>query len=421
MASVQAAFSNVLANLALGRDIGPSLNALAETLTTFLAYNLLPAIWNILSALPGAIVTFIQALGPQLAAGISTLLPQIMETGTQFVESLGIGLAQGIPNFLAQALPMILQFTENLRANFGNVIDAGIDLLLNLTQGIANALPTLIEYVPQIVSSIAGIINDNGPKILMAGIQIIITLVKGLIDSVPTIVANMPAIIKAITDTMTAFNWLNLGATVIKGIGNGLLSMAGGLKAMMESTFSGALSFLKSLPSQALQWSKDMISGFVRGITDSIGAVIRAVSNVAEIVTSYLHFSRPDVGPLRDYEQWMPDMMDGLAQGITSNLYRVTNAMGALTASMTDDVQSSVVATSRMRSAIASGSARPGMSDGQPASYSTSDIATMLQETIDLLRLILEAVYGIHIGDDDIGRANSRYQASRSIMLGGTV
>ena len=52
--ALQASFSNVLANLALGRDLGPSLNALATTLTTFLSGNLLPALWNILSALPGA-------------------------------------------------------------------------------------------------------------------------------------------------------------------------------------------------------------------------------------------------------------------------------------------------------------------------------------------------------------------------------
>ena len=52
MASVKAAFSNVLANLTLGRNIGPSLDALATTVTVFLTDNLLPAIWNIFSSLP---------------------------------------------------------------------------------------------------------------------------------------------------------------------------------------------------------------------------------------------------------------------------------------------------------------------------------------------------------------------------------
>lgn len=197
-ASVKAALSNVLAGLALGQDLGPALNALSSTLSTFLSGNLIPALYNILSALPGALVTFISTLGPQLAAGLSTIVPQMMTTGAQMLQSLSAGLAQGIPNFLAQALPMLLQFTENLRANFSNIVDAGIDLLLNFVQGIANGLPTLIEYVPTIISNIAGLINDNAPKILAAGVQIIVTLVKGLINAIPTIIANIPQIIGAI-------------------------------------------------------------------------------------------------------------------------------------------------------------------------------------------------------------------------------
>ena len=231
--ALQASFSNVLANLTLGRDLGPSLNALATTLTTFLTGNLLPAVWNILSALPGALVTFVSTLGPQLVSGLQTMVPQVLTAGTEFIQSLGDGFVQGIPEFLANALPMVLQFTEQLRANFGTMVDAGIDLLLNLVQGIADALPTLIEYVPQIVSNIAGLINDNAPKILSAGVQVIVTLVKGLINAVPTIIDNIPQIIRAIVDTITAFNWLNLGATVIKTIGNGLVSMAGALKGFI--------------------------------------------------------------------------------------------------------------------------------------------------------------------------------------------
>lgn len=414
--SMQAAASNVLANLTLGRDLGPALDGLAQTVSTFLTGNLLPAIWNILSALPGALVTFVQTLGPQLAAGLSTIVPQMITAGTQMLQSLSTGLVQGIPDFLAQALPMILQFTESLRANFSNIVDAGIDLLLNLVQGIANGLPTLIEYVPQIVSNIAGLINDNAPKILAAGVQVVITLVQGLINAVPTIVANVPTIIKAIADTITAFNWINLGATVIKSIGNGLLSMSGGLKNMMEGTFSGALDFLKSLPKQALQWAKDMISGFVSGITSSIGNVISAVSGVASAVTSYLHFSRPDVGPLRAYETWMPDFLSGIAEGITSNIYRVSGAMETLGSSMSEKLQNSLRPTASLRSAISAGAPQGNVG------YTRRDI-DVLDAINTAAAAIVEAIRenggDLYIGDDVIGRANARYQADRAILLGG--
>lgn len=419
-ASVKAALSNVLGNLTLGFDLGPSLNALATTLTTFLTANLLPAIYNILSALPGALVTFITALGPQLAAGLSTVVPQMMTTGAQMLQSLSAGLVQGIPNFLAQALPMILQFTTSLRANFSNIVDAGLDLLLNLAQGIANGLPSLIEYVPQIVSNIAGLINDNAPKILQAGIQIIVTLVQGLINAIPTIIANIPQIIGAIVDTITAFNWLNLGATVIKTLGNGLLSMANGLKGFMESTLSGAIDYLKSLPKQALQWGKDMLDGFIQGIVGSVGGVINAVKDVGSAIASYLHFSRPDVGPLRNYETWMPDMLTGMAESIRANVYKVTDALDLVGNSMrqtlTLDVNGQAVRALQQDD--------PVRRQPRPAPQGRSGQTITLDDLTALVTLIIQAIREnggpIVIGDEVIGRANDRYRQDRAIMTGGT-
>lgn len=419
-ASVKSALSNVLAGLALGQDLGPALNGLASTLATFLTGNLIPAIYNILSALPSALVTFITALGPQLASGLSTIVPQIMTTGAQMLQSLSAGLVQGIPNFLAQALPLLLQFTTSLRANFSNIVDAGIDLLLNLVQGIANGLPSLIEYVPTIVSNIAGLINDNAPKILQAGIQVIFTLVQGLINAIPTIIANIPQIISAIADTITAFNWLNLGATVIKTLGNGLLSMAGSLKGFTQSTFSGALDYLKSLPGQALQWGKDLIGGFIDGIIGNVGNLINSVKNVAATIASYLHFSRPDVGPLRDYETWMPDMLSGMAQSIRSNIYRITDAMDFLGGSM----RQTLPLDADGQAARALQQDAQFRREPRPAHQGRGGQAITLDEMTGLVTLIIQAIREnggpIIIGDEIIGRANDRYRQDRSIITGGT-
>ena len=420
-ASVKAALSNVLAGLTLGQDLGPALNGLASTLTTFLTGNLIPAIYNILSALPGALVTFITTLGPQLAAGLSTIVPQMMTAGAQMLQSLSAGLVQGIPNFLAQTLPMILQFTESLRANFSNIVDAGIDLLLNLVQGIANGLPTLIEYVPTIVSNIAGLINDNAPKILQAGIQVIITLVQGLINAIPTIIANIPQIIRAIVDTITAFNWLNLGATVIKTLGNGLLSMANGLKGFMQSALSGALDYLKSLPGQALQWGKDLIGGFIDGIIGNVGNLINSVKNVAATIASYLHFSRPDVGPLRDYETWMPDMMQGMAATMRANVYRLTDALDLVGESMRQalplDVNGQAVRALQQDAQI--------RRDPRPATQGRNVQTITLDDLTRLVTLVVQAIQEnggpVIIGDETIYRSYNRARQSQAIVTGGLV
>ena len=42
-----------------------------------------------------------------------------------------------------------------------------------------------------------------------------------------------------------------------------------------------------------------------------------------------------------------------------------------------------------------------------------------LEQVVKVLRQILEAVYGIHVGDEVIGRAVERYQMRRAVMTGG--
>ena len=243
-ASMQAAASNVMANLALGRDVGPALQGLAQTVTTFLSGNLLPAIGNILSA----------------------LVLQVIPVGTQILQSLGEGLAQGVPNFLAQALPMVLSFVQNLRANFGTFVDAGVNLLLNLAQGIANGLPTLIEYVPQIITNIAGLINDNAPKLLAAGLRIIVTLGLGLIQAIPTLISNIPQIIQAVVSVFTAFNWISLGSNIITMLENGITSMVSAVQSAGTSIFDAVKNAITNLPSALQSIGSNAIQSLAGGI-----------------------------------------------------------------------------------------------------------------------------------------------------------
>lgn len=75
-------------------------------------------------------------------------------------------------------------------------------------------------------------------------------------------------------------------------------------------------------------YGQELASNFADGIESKESWVSRAVSKIASIARSYLHFSEPDVGPLSDFHTWMPDMMEGLAKGIEDNLYLVDRAIG---------------------------------------------------------------------------------------------
>ena len=273
--------------------------------------------------------------------------PQLLQSGIDLMTQLGQGMVTGIPQLLAQALPIAANLASGLRANAGQLVDTGIQFIFNMAQGLINGLPTMITYIPGIVTDIAGIINDNAPKLLEAGVKLIIMLGQGLIQAVPTLVANIPQILLAVANVITAFNWIELGGNVIKLLGSGIQGMGGALKSGFTSVMQGGISYIKSLPAKFIGWGKDMIMGLVKGITGSIGAVVGAVKNVASAIASYMHFSRPDIGPLRMYEQWMPDFMAGLSRGITDNLWMVEDAAERLSGATAEPMQVAVAGTLR--------------------------------------------------------------------------
>lgn len=253
-AAMKAAAENVLADWSTGADLTEPLQALADTAQTFLVDNLLPMIGNVLAGIPEIVYS---------------LVPELLQTGTELLSSLAQGFTEGIPEFFSTALPQLLAFTDQLRDNAASFVDAGLNLITQLIAG----LPDLIAYVPDIIINICGIINDNMPKILAEGVSIIVQLVVGIVKAVPDLLANWKKILQAVLSVISAVNWLNIGKTILTGVANGVKSMGSSMLNAFKGGFSSALAWIKSLPSQAVQWGKNLIQSFINGLTGKGGAV----------------------------------------------------------------------------------------------------------------------------------------------------
>lgn len=373
-ASMKSAAQNFLGNLTLGNDIQPSLNALIETTSTYLIDNLLPAIGNIITALPGAMYSF-----------LSVALPQLKEQGLQMIHTISAGVVEGIPNVLSNVLPMIVQFTGEMRANFGEIVDAGMELLLNVAQGIANAMPDLVAYVPTIVSNIAGCINDNFPKILSTAFNIIVTLVKGLIDAIPVIIANMPQIISAIWDTLTAINWLNLGSTVIKSIGKGIGNVGSSIKKKLSEIGKNAWESFKNI--KWLQLGKDIINGIKNGITGAVGGLVNSVkdaaSNAFNSVKNFFGIASPSKLMEQEIGKWIPL---GMAVGIDDEAGAVNEALDKMN-----------------KDAMATIDTGVDLSSGFISSSDSFDVGRLLEG------LIIEIDNSVNVGDRTIREDIANY------------
>lgn len=257
-AAMKAAAENVMGNWSTGADLTEPLQALADTAQTFLVDNLLPMIGNVLAGIPEIVYS---------------LVPELLQTGTELLSSLAQGFTEGIPEFFSTALPQLLAFTDQLRDNAASFVDAGLNLITQLLNGLIAGLPDLIAYVPDIIINICGIINDNMPKILGEGVAIIVQLVVGIVKAVPDLLANWKKILEAVLSVISAINWLNIGKTILTGVANGVKSMGSSLLNAFKGGFSSALAWIKSLPAQAVQWGKNLIQSFINGLTGKGGAV----------------------------------------------------------------------------------------------------------------------------------------------------
>ena len=268
-AAMKAAAENVMGNWSTGADLTEPLQALADTAQTFLVDNLLPMIGNVLAGIPEIVYS---------------LVPELLQTGTELLSSLAQGFTEGIPEFFSTALPQLLAFTDQLRDNAASFVDAGLNLITQLLNGLIAGLPDLIAYVPDIIINICGIINDNMPKILGEGVAIIVQLVVGIVKAVPDLLANWKKILQAVLSVISAINWLNIGKNILTGVANGVKSMGSSMLNAFKGGFSSALAWIKSLPSQAVQWGKNLIQSFINGLTGKggVATIATAGATIAE-------------------------------------------------------------------------------------------------------------------------------------------
>lgn len=87
-----------------------------------------------------------------------------------------------------------------------------------------------------------------------------------------------------------------------------------GVRDAIVNGFNSAVEFITSLPAKAKQWGSDFVQGLIDGITSMARKVGDAAKGLADKIAGFLHFSRPDVGPLREYETGCLTWCAGLLQ-----------------------------------------------------------------------------------------------------------
>lgn len=291
-------------------------------------------------------------------------------------------LFQGVSDKLAELLPKIIEFVEGIDVQ--QVIDTvkdAVDLFIEwspLIIGVTTALGSL--YVAFKAMEIIKSVKD-GVLLLNAAmaanpIVFVIALIAALVaafivayntnedfrngvnkffkeagEAVSAFVGavvnfftvTVPGAFNAVIDFVKS-NWQALLLFLVNPIAGALELLynlnpkfrewVDGIYNCIRDGIGRAIDWITSLPGQAVQWGYDFIDGMKRGVEDAIEGFVNSVKGLASRISQYLHFSRPDKGPLADYETWMPDFVTGMAKGIDNNAYKLEDAVSSMTDGM---------------------------------------------------------------------------------------
>lgn len=370
--SMKAAFSNLLGDLSLGKDIWPSLRALEGTVFTFVNDNLMPMIGNVLSGLP-------QILDDAIGMGIRSMnlladnSDTIMQMGVDLISGLAVAIIGNLPYLAEAAINLVSSFGETIinadwygiatnminglrdRSEMaageifgadGSIIDAiassirnnlpvvlakGIEIVTNIVTGILNKLPSVISSAGTILSGFLEYIADQLPTVLSAGVTLILNLVDGIVQSLPDIVSSAISVVGELCGTFyeNAPDLIESGLTLIGELAAGIIQAVPDLIAEIP----GIINDIKE-EFASIDWAevgKNIIDGIVNGVRNGIGSIATAAREVAQNALSSMK-KRLDINsPSGVFEDEVGEMVDlGVAGGIRKNVGVVTNAMKEL-------------------------------------------------------------------------------------------
>lgn len=277
--------------------------------------------WNVASMING-VVTAVKAF-------------QMANEGASVAQALLNGVMNANPIMLIATLLAGLTATiitlwntnEGFRNTVISVWNAFKDTVGNVITSVGGFIDNLISWfqaLPGRIGTFLGEVIGNVQNWASNMVSRASEAGSNFVGSVVSFISGLPSAV---------WNWLSSALNNARNFA-GQLAQAGANAA--SGLVNNIVGKIRSLPSQLYNWGVDMVKGIADGIRNAIHHVTSAVSAVAGKIKSFLHFSRPDEGPLAEYETWMPDMVEGLSDSLRKASPELISQTEALANGMSD-------------------------------------------------------------------------------------
>lgn len=290
--AMKAAAQNVLGKLALGENILPSLQALAETTSTFLLDNFFPMIGNIMSGL-GVVISeglshiATQLFGEDFGNAVFTQLSRVTGIFETFFDMIFGSLSKQDNIDVLEALG----FSEGAATQIVNIADNIRETFENIGSAIGDVLGIVGDFVGDLLGIKDG---EQGVNLLGVAFEALTSALK-IVSSILKEITNFFKENKIAADLLkTAIVALGVGMPIVK-IASFLTALGGipGIFAVIQT----------------------VISGFAGSITAAISAIPLVGWIAAAVAALVWFFTQTETGRQiwSDFVEWIKQAWQGIA------------------------------------------------------------------------------------------------------------
>lgn len=276
------------------------------------------------------IAAVVAAIGPlliftgKISSGVSSII-KVIQVLMPIISSLNAVLAANpiiliITGITALIVAIVLLY--NKCEWFRDGVNAVVGTIVDFAKEVWDKISTFFtETIPNAFDAVISWFKDNWQGLLLLLVNPFAGAFKLLYDNCEGFRNFVNGFVEKVVDAFTGF------ASDIK-------ERAVSIGTHITDGIEVAIDYIRDLPHKMTEWGKDMIDGFVAGIKSKLSNVENAVIGIGNKIKSFLHFSRPDEGPLRDYETWMPDFIGRMAEQIEQQKGKITNAVQSMAGEM---------------------------------------------------------------------------------------
>lgn len=234
----------------------------------------------------------------EIITEISGKLPEVVEMAKTIISTLVDGLMQNLPEITKGAAEAISSFLTGAMDMFPDIFNLGLELIIQLVEGLADNIDEIVDSAVSMIEKLTEILTnpDSVTRLLEAALDIMLAISEGLIKAIPQLITAVPEII---TNLVQAF-WnqrgkiLDIGVNIVKGVWDGISSMAGWLFDKVSGFFDGLFGGVEEeeeIHSPSKKWARGIGKPMAQGIGVGFEDAMRDVNDMISSAVSSVKVS----------------------------------------------------------------------------------------------------------------------------------